>query len=121
MITFRWNPDYAPLVNGLAPAYIKMYYGGQLKTYTNSVIVPITNLVTTSYFGYDQYNCGFSSLSNSVKIPIYGLKLSNQIYTAYSFINSNGDESPLIKEAICGITITNKNDLVQSPRNLKIK
>ena len=121
MVIFRWNPDNAPLVNGLPATHIKMYYGSQLKTYTNSVVAPITNRVVTPHLGYDQYNCVFVTLSNYVQVPIYGLKLSNQIYTAYSFINSNGQESPLINEATCGFTVTNNNDLVQPPERLKTK
>jgi len=120
MVVLRWNPEAAPQVNDSPPIFIKMYYGGQLRTYTNSVTAPITNFVATPYVGYDQYRCVFVTLSNYVQIPIYGLKLSNQIYTAYSFINARGEESPLINEATCGFTITNKNDKPMPPLALKV-
>lgn len=120
MVIFRWNPDNAPLYNGLPPTIIKIYYGSQLRIYTNAVTAPITNLIVTPRIGYDQYTCAVAIVSNCVQIPIYGLTLSNQIYTAYSFINARGEESPLINEAACGFTITNENNKLIDPMALKI-
>ena len=122
MVTFRWNPDNAPLYNGQPPTAIKLYYGSQLKTYTNSVTTIITtNRTAVPYPGYDQYNCVTNVMVNYISIPIYGLVLSNQIYTAYSFIYPDGHESALINEAVCGFTITNKNDKPLPPDDLKVR
>ncbi len=122
MVIFRWNPDHAPLRDGLPPTAIKLYYGSQLKTYTNSVTTIITtNRTSTPYDGYDQYNCVTNTMVNYISIPIYGLVLSNQIYTAYSCIYPDGYESPLINEATCGFTITNRNDKPAPPDDLKVR
>lgn len=120
-VSFKWNPAYAPQVNGLPPVAIKLYYGSQLKTYTNFIVAPITNLTATPYNGYDQYNCVTNTVVNYVTIPIYGLGLSNQIFTAYSVINERGEESPLINEATCGFTITNRMDKPLPPDDLKVR
>lgn len=120
MVTFRWNPANAPLRNGQPPVQIKMYYGSALGVYTNSVVADITtNLTTTPYAGVDQYDCVPSIVSNYISIPIYGLTVSNQIFTAYTFIYADGVETPFIKEATCGFTITNKNDKPIVPKNLR--
>lgn len=121
MVIFRWNPDNAPLFNGSSPVAIRLYYGSQLKTYTNSVTTIITtNKSSTSYVGYDQYNCVTNVMVNYINISIYGLVLSNQIYTAYSFIYPGGHESPLINEAKCGFIIMNENDKPVPPYDLRI-
>jgi len=119
MVIFRWNPDNAPLKDGQPPAYIRVYYGSRTNTYTNSVTVAVTNFTSTPYTGYDQYNCVPSTVSNYVSIPIYGLVLSNQIFTAYTFIYPDGTETAYIKEAKCGFTITNKNDKPVPPKELR--
>ena len=121
-VSFKWVPNQPsqPLVNGLPAKYIKMYYGPALKTYTNSIIWPLTDLTTNVFHGYDQYNCVWVDTSNYVTIPIYGLQLSQQIFTAYSLINSNGEEGPYINEATCGYTVTNKFDLLP-PKNFRTK
>lgn len=122
MVIFRWNPDHAPLRNGEPPTAIRLYYGGALNTYTNNVLTVITtNRTSVPYDGYDQYNCVTNTMVNYISIPIYGLGLSNQIYTAYSFIYSDGYETPYINEATCGFTITNKNDKPLPPDDLKVR
>lgn len=120
MVIFRWNPDNAPLKDGQAPAYIRVYYGSSLNTYTNSVTVAVTNLTSEPYDGYDQYACNPRTISNYVSIPIYGLVLSNDIYSAYSFIYPDGTETPLINEAKCGFMVTNQNDKPVPPKEVKV-
>lgn len=122
MVTYKWNPNQnpPPLVNGLPAKYIKLYYGPALKTYTNSVIWPLTNTTPGPYRGWDQYNCVWIDTVNYVSVPVYGLQLSQQIFTAYSIINSNGQEGPLINESTCGYTVTNTADLLPV-KNLKLK
>ena len=122
-ITYKWNAVDNPVkANGLPPKYLKLYYGSVLRTYTNSITVPLTNINTTNiYTGYDQYNCNPSSVRNYVEAKVTGLVLGQQIFSAYSVINSNGFESPLINEATCGFTVTNNSDaIILPPRNFRI-
>ena len=118
----HWIPNTNILVNGLPPKYFKVYWGSQAKTYTNNIVVGLTNLISTPYTGYDQYNCTWSTLSSPyITITINGLVLNQQIYTAYSVINSNGVESPFINESTCGYTVTNNSGVVLiPPTNFKV-
>jgi hypothetical protein len=109
MVIFRWTPNYNLKVNGMPPVTIKIYYGGEQGHYTNSVRRPLFTVTTnTTYRGYDQYNCVWGDSVNYVNIPIYGLQLSQQVFSAYSVINERGEESPFINESKCGYTVTNK-------------
>ena len=75
-ITYKWNAVDNPVkANGLPPKYLKLYYGSVLRTYTNSITVPLTNINTTNiYTGYDQYNCNPSSVRNYVEAKVIGNK-----------------------------------------------
>lgn len=118
-VFIRWTPNKQLLVNGLPAKYIKISYGSQLKTYTNSITWPLTNLSSAVYRGYDPFNCYLVDVSNCVIVPIYGLKLNQQIYYSYSIINSNGEER-LINDGSCGFTVTNNFNGVLAPQNLRI-
>jgi len=124
VVVYKWNAiDNAVSVNGLPPKYLKISYGPSLRTYTNSVVIGLTNINTTNvYRGWDQYNCVWVDVRNYVEVKVTGLVLSQQIYSAYSLINSNGIESPYINESTCGFTVTNNSDMVLvPPSGFKIK
>jgi hypothetical protein len=124
-ITYRWNAVNNPVtVGGLPPKYLRLYYGPSLKNYTNHIDVLLSSVNTTNvYHGWDQYNCVWVDTSNYVEAKVTGLVLSQQIFSAYSVINSNGQESPYINESTCGFTVTNNSDAVvlSAPKNLRLK
>jgi hypothetical protein len=122
VIIYKWNVIDNPVtVGGLPPKYLKLSYGPTLRTYTNWVVVGLTNINTTNvYRGWDQYNCTWVDVKNYVEVKVTGLVLSQQIYSAYSLINSNGVESPYINESTCGFTVTNNSDMTIPPVNLRI-
>jgi len=112
-ITYKWNAVDNPVMVGGLPAYkLRLYYGPSLKNYTNHVDVLLTNINTNVYNGYDQYNCFRMDVRNYVDAKVPGLVLSQQIFSAYSVINSNGVESPFINESTCGFTVTNNSDAI---------
>ncbi len=120
MIIYRWNAVDNPVTVGGLPAYkLRLYYGPSLKNYTNHVDVLLSNINTNVYHGYDQYNCVGVDVKNYVQAKVTGLVLSQQIYSAYSIINSNGLESPLINESTCAFTVTNNSNGVLAPTNLR--
>lgn len=122
MIVYRWNAVNNPVTAGGLPAYkLRLYYGSSLKNYTNHIDVLLSSINTTNvYHGWDQYNCVWVDVSNYVEVKVTGLVLSQQIYSAYSVINSNGVESPLINESTCGFTVTNNSNGILALKNLKI-
>ena len=122
LVVYHWNAVDNPVTaGGLPPKYLRVYYGPSLKNYTNHVDVLLTNINTTNtYHGWDQYNCVWVDVKNYVVVNVGGLVLSQQIYTAYSVINSNGVEGPLINEATCGFTVTNNSNGILPPANLRI-
>ena len=98
-----------------------MYYGSALHTYTNHVDTLLSSVNTTNvYHGWDQYNCVMVDVKNYVEVKVTGLVLSQQIFSAYSIINSNGVESPLINESTCGFTVTNNSNGILSPTNFRV-
>jgi hypothetical protein len=121
-VTYHWNAINNPVtVGGLPAKYLKLSYGPSLGHYTNSITVGLTNLNTTNvYHGWDQYNCVWIDVRNYVEVKVTGLVRSQQIYTAYSIINSNGLESPYINQATCGFTVTNNADAPPRPINFRI-
>lgn len=122
-ITYKWNAvDNTVMVGGL-PAYkLRLYYGPSLKNYTNHVDVLLTNINTNVYNGYDQYNCVRVDVKNYVEAKVTGLVLSQQIFSAYSVINSNGVESPFINESTCAFTVTNNSDrILAAPTHIQIR
>jgi hypothetical protein len=121
MIIYRWNAvDNTVTVGGL-PAYkLRLYYGPSLKNYTNHVDVMLSSINTNVYHGYDQYNCVGVDVKNYVEAKVTTLVLSQQIYSAYSIINSNGLESPLINESTCAFTVTNNSNGILVPQNLRV-
>ena len=121
MIIYRWNAvDNAVTVGGL-PAYkLRLYYGPSLKNYTNHVDVLLNSINTNIYHGWDQYNCVSVDTKNYVEAKVTSLVLSQQIFSAYSIINSNGLESPLINESTCGFTVTNNSNGILVPQNVRV-
>lgn len=122
-ITYKWNAvDNSVTVGGL-PAYkLRLYYGPSLKNYTNHVDVLLTNVNTNVYSGYDQYNCVMVDVKNYVEAKVTGLVLSQQIFSAYSVINSNGVESPFINESTCAFIVTNNvNRMLVAPTHIQIQ
>jgi len=122
MIIYRWNAVNNTVTVGGLPAYkLRLYYGSSLKNYTNHVDVFLSSINTTNvYHGWDQYNCVWVDTINYVEAKVTGLVLNQQIYSAYSIINSNGLESPLINESTCGFTVTNNSNGILAPKNLRI-
>lgn len=123
-ITYKWNAVDNPVTVGGLPAYkLRLYYGPSLKNYTNHVDVLLTNINTTNvYHGWDQYNCVWVDTKNYVEAKVTGLVLSQQIFSAYSVINSNGMESPYINESTCAFTVTNNSDatVLAPPMHIRI-
>jgi hypothetical protein len=121
MIIYRWNAVDNPVTVGGLPAYkLRLYYGPSLKNYTNHVDVLVSSINTNVYHGWDQYNCVGVDTKNYVEAKVTGLVLSQQIFSAYSIINSNGLESPLINESTCGFTVTNNANIILAPQNVRI-
>ena len=122
-ITYKWNAVDNPVMVGGLPAYkLRLYYGPSLKNYTNHVEVLLSNVNTTNvYHGWDQYNCVWVDTKNYVEAKVTGLVLSQQIFSAYSVINSNGVESPLINESTCAYTVTNNSDAILPSKPTHIK
>ena len=123
VVIYHWNAvDNTVTVGGLPPTHLKLYYGSTLKTYTNSITVPLTNINTTNvYSGYDQYNCIRVDVRNHVEVKVIGLIYSQQLFSAYSVINSNGVESPFINESTCAFIVTNRSDIrISSPTRIRL-
>lgn len=120
-VIYHWNAVDNPITAGGLPAYkLRLYYGPALKTYTNHIDVLLSTVSTNVYHGWDQYNCATVDVKNYVIATVSGLVLSQQLYSAYSVINSNGVESPLINESTCGFTVTNNTGIILTPQNLRI-
>ena len=122
-VTYHWNAIDNPITaGGLPPKYLRLYYGSSHRNYTNHVDCLITNINTTNvYRGYDQYNCVWMDVRNYVTVKVTGLVLSQQVYSAYSVINSNGVESSLINESSCAYIVTNNSDaIILPPVNFRI-
>jgi len=103
---------------------VKIYYGSNLNTYTNNKVFNLTTLpfLTNSMQAYDSFNCQSLISGNTNYIKILGLQYTQQFYWAYSYINTNGVEGPIIANAVCGFTVTNRTDeVVIEPSNLRTK
>lgn len=111
-------------VNGLPVQSVKVYYGSQINTYTNSVIRLISNdLITNSIGCYDPYGCVYTNVSNFWDFPVTNLTLGQQFFYAVSFINSNGQEGLILTSSVCAFIVTNNSNgnipIPVSPQNLR--
>jgi len=122
-IIFNPNVNIPPTTNGIPVTHLKFYYGAQLQTYTNYVVWSLDNNITNTVpiSVYDPVGCVIFTRECYVIVPVYGLELGQQFYYGYIAINSNGQESPIIAQSICGFIVTNVLDKPVSPMNLRLQ
>ena len=118
MVIARFKPPTG-MYNGFPAKYVKIHYGGQLRTYTNSVQWPLTNINTNVFGAYDLMACEYVSISNCVNVPIHRLTLNAPFYHSYSIINEDGVESAILGHAVCSFTITNAVNIFPPPKKLR--
>lgn len=100
---------------------VKIYYGSQPNTYTNSKVFDLTTLpiLTNAIPAYDTTGCS-NTVGSGAYMLISGLQYTQQYYWAYSYINTNGVEGPIIAHSVCAFTVTNRSDeVVTIPKDFR--
>lgn len=111
------------MVDGAPATHIKIRYGSHLNVYTNEVVFSLNVPVITNETGFqsfDPFQCTNGVVWNRRILEIKNLQYTQQFYYAYSYIGSNGVETPIIQESSCGFTVTNRTDELSPPKNLTI-
>jgi hypothetical protein len=100
---------------------VKVYYGTQQNTYTTNKVFDLATLpfLTNSIPAYDTFSCVNTVSGNTNYVMVSGLQYTQQFYWAYSYINTNGVEGPIVAHATCGFTVTNRTDEPVEPKNLR--
>jgi hypothetical protein len=93
---------------------VKVYYGSQQNTYTNSQVFDLETLpfLTNTIPAYDTFSCTNTTGGNTKYVKVAGLQYNQQFFWAYSYINTNGVEGPIVAHSVCGFTVTNRTDEV---------
>jgi hypothetical protein len=113
-----WNQGVPP-----DTVAIKVYYGSQSNIYTTNMVFNLDTLPfeTNTIPAYDAFQCISVPGGNNKFLRITGLQYNQQFYWAWSCINSNGVEGPIVAHTTCGFTVTNRSDEVFPPEHLKTK
>jgi len=101
-------------------SYVHLYYGSQLKTYTNQFLWPVGPSTNYPGVAFDAYNCQIEAIGNAINIPVYGLQLGQQFYYAYDMVYDDGSESLFYFESQCGFIVTNSVNLLLPPIDLRV-
>lgn len=87
--------------------YVKVYYGAQPNSYTNSqtfALTPATHF-TNVYFGYDQVGCVTNTLNDYARLTLTNLVSKQPLYYGYSIIDPTGKESAIFRNSVCPYTV----------------
>jgi hypothetical protein len=104
--------------------YVKIYYGTQANTYTTNQVFELATLpfLTNTIPAYDTFGCQPTIGGNTNYVMVSGLQYNQQFFWAYSYINTNGVESPIVANSVCGFTVTNRSDEgITEPKNFRTK
>ncbi len=101
---------------------IKVYYGSQLKSYTNSISFPVNTLIyitNAPFNGYNPIYCRGEYMPFYTKLPISGLISGQPFYYKMSYIWKGGSEV-LMWESMCASTVPTNDVVLFPPTNLRI-